>query len=219
MNDEQIREIIIDHFSDIEADKVIPSASFIEDLKADSLETIELMLEFEDSLEDDLGFRVSIPDSEAEKLTTVGRAIEYLKLKLCEASVHKVAIDKLRVDIGDITQEASFVKDLGAESIASIKAMMKEELGVDVPNEELETVSGTTTYLMQKTLEGRVCEVLGLTGASTDFGTSLSDLEIASASAMMKVMNSLGIALKLKDETTVQEVIDMIKQEIFPQGE
>ena len=73
--EEQVREIIVERLY-VDAEKVTPEASFIEDLNADSLATIELILEFEKA------FDIKIPDDDAEKLTTVGQALEYLKVKL-----------------------------------------------------------------------------------------------------------------------------------------
>ncbi|MDX2022752.1 MAG: acyl carrier protein [Deltaproteobacteria bacterium] len=58
---------------EVEADKVIPSASFTEDLKADSLAIVELVLALEES------FKLEIPDEETEKIKTVGDAINYIK--------------------------------------------------------------------------------------------------------------------------------------------
>ena len=60
----------------MEESEVTPEASFIEDLGADSLDTVELIMKFEEE------FDIDIADEEAEKLTTVGKAIEYLKQKL-----------------------------------------------------------------------------------------------------------------------------------------
>ena len=56
-------------------DKVTPETSFVNDLGADSLDTVELVMEFEDE------FEISIPDEDAEKIQTVGAAIEYIKGK------------------------------------------------------------------------------------------------------------------------------------------
>ncbi|HEX9938664.1 MAG TPA: acyl carrier protein, partial [Longimicrobium sp.] len=57
----------------VEAEKVTPEASFVEDLGADSLDTVELVMAFEEE------FGMEIPDEEAEKLQTVGDAINYIK--------------------------------------------------------------------------------------------------------------------------------------------
>ncbi|MEZ5965376.1 MAG: acyl carrier protein [Planctomycetota bacterium] len=57
-------------------DKITPETSFINDLGADSLDTVELVMEFEDE------FEINIPDEDAEKIQTVGDAITYIKAKL-----------------------------------------------------------------------------------------------------------------------------------------
>ena len=68
----KIKEIIIDKLG-IEESEITDSASFTNDLGADSLDTVELIMEFEKE------FNVSIPDEDAEKIATVGDAISYLK--------------------------------------------------------------------------------------------------------------------------------------------
>lgn len=70
--DNKIKEIIIDKLG-IEESEITESASFTNDLGADSLDTVELIMEFEKE------FNVSIPDEDAEKIGTVGDAISYLK--------------------------------------------------------------------------------------------------------------------------------------------
>ncbi len=68
---DKVREIIADELG-VELEKVSNDASFVEDLGADSLDTVELVMRFEEE------FEVEIPDEDAEKMVTVGNAIEYL---------------------------------------------------------------------------------------------------------------------------------------------
>jgi len=68
----KVKEIIIDKLG-IEESEITDSASFTNDLGADSLDTVELIMEFEKE------FNVSIPDEDAEKIGTVSQAISYLK--------------------------------------------------------------------------------------------------------------------------------------------
>ncbi len=68
---EKVKKIIVDHLG-VEEDKIVPSASFIEDLGADSLDQVELVMAFEEE------FGLEIPDEAAEKLTTVGKVIDYI---------------------------------------------------------------------------------------------------------------------------------------------
>jgi acyl carrier protein len=76
--EEKVRQIIVDQLG-VDASEVTPQANFIEDLGADSLDTVELVMAFEEE------FDIEIPDEDAEKMTTVGMAIEYLKKKKGEA--------------------------------------------------------------------------------------------------------------------------------------
>ncbi len=72
--EDRVKEIIVDQLG-VDPGEVTDNAHFIEDLGADSLDTVELVMAFEDE------FKVEIPDEDAEKITTVGSAIEYLKNK------------------------------------------------------------------------------------------------------------------------------------------
>jgi acyl carrier protein len=72
--EEKVREIIVEQLG-VNAEQVTTEASFIEDLGADSLDTVELVMAFEEE------FGAEIPDEDAEKLTTVGAVITYLKGK------------------------------------------------------------------------------------------------------------------------------------------
>ena len=71
----KVKEIIVEELG-VENNEVTLEANFIEDLGADSLDTVELIMKFEEE------FDIDIADEEAEKLTTVGKAVEYLKTKL-----------------------------------------------------------------------------------------------------------------------------------------
>ena len=70
----KVVDIIVDKLGG-DAAEVVPAASFTNDLGADSLDTVELIMEFEKE------FEISIPDEDAEKITTVGDAINYISEK------------------------------------------------------------------------------------------------------------------------------------------
>jgi len=69
---EKVRAIIVDQLG-VEEDEVKMESSFIEDLGADSLDIVELIMALEEE------FEIEVPDEDAEKLTTVGQAIDYIK--------------------------------------------------------------------------------------------------------------------------------------------
>jgi acyl carrier protein len=73
--EERVKDIIVEELG-VEREKVTENASFMEDLGADSLDTVELVMAFEKE------FDIDIPDEEAEKLRTVGDALRYLHEKL-----------------------------------------------------------------------------------------------------------------------------------------
>lgn len=68
----RVKAIIVDKLG-VDESEVTPEASFTNDLGADSLDTVELIMEFEKE------FNIAIPDDQAEKISTVGEAIEYIK--------------------------------------------------------------------------------------------------------------------------------------------
>ena len=72
---DKIKEIIIDKLG-VEDGKITMEAKFIDDLGADSLDTVELIMQFEEE------FGIEIPDEEAENLLSVGQAIDYISSKL-----------------------------------------------------------------------------------------------------------------------------------------
>jgi acyl carrier protein len=72
--EDKVKDIIVQQLG-VNPEQVNPEAKFIEDLGADSLDTVELVMAFEEE------FGAEIPDEDAEKLTSVGQVIEYLKGK------------------------------------------------------------------------------------------------------------------------------------------
>ena len=69
---ERVKKIVVEHLG-VEPDKVTDSASFIDDLGADSLDTVELVMAFEEE------FGIEIPDDAAESIVTVGDAVKYIE--------------------------------------------------------------------------------------------------------------------------------------------
>lgn len=70
--DERVKKIVAEQL-DMDLEKVTETSSFVDDLGADSLDTVELVMAFEEE------FKVEIPDEDAEKIKTVGDAINYIK--------------------------------------------------------------------------------------------------------------------------------------------
>lgn len=68
---DKVKDVIMDKLG-VEDSKINMEASFVNDLGADSLDTVELIMEFEEE------FGIEIPDEDAEKMTTVGAAVEYI---------------------------------------------------------------------------------------------------------------------------------------------
>ena len=69
---DRVRKIVVEHLN-VDAEKVVDKASFIDDLGADSLDTVELVMRFEEE------FGIEIPDEEAEKILSVRDAINYIE--------------------------------------------------------------------------------------------------------------------------------------------
>ena len=75
--EERVKKVVEDQLS-VNQDQITPEASFIDDLGADSLDTVELVMALEEE------FGVEIPDEEAEKITKVGEAIDYINAHVTE---------------------------------------------------------------------------------------------------------------------------------------
>ena len=75
--EERVKKVVEDQLS-VNQDQITPEASFIYDLGADSLDTVELVMALEEE------FGVEIPDEEAEKITKVGEAIDYISAHVTE---------------------------------------------------------------------------------------------------------------------------------------
>ena len=71
--DEKVKQIIVEQLG-VDEGEVTPNASFVDDLGADSLDTVELVMAFEEA------FDIEIPDEEAEKIKTVKNAIDYINV-------------------------------------------------------------------------------------------------------------------------------------------
>jgi len=71
---DKVKEVIIDKLG-VEGDKIAMESSFVDDLGADSLDTVELIMELEEE------FGIEIPDEDAEKMTSVGAAVNYIDSK------------------------------------------------------------------------------------------------------------------------------------------
>ena len=72
--DEKVKQIIVEQLG-VDEGEVTPNASFVDDLGADSLDTVELVMAFEEE------FSVEVPDEDAEKLQTVGDVVKYIEEK------------------------------------------------------------------------------------------------------------------------------------------
>ncbi|MFP4352818.1 MAG: acyl carrier protein [Puniceicoccaceae bacterium] len=76
--EDRVKEIIVNQLN-VNEEQVTPEASFLDDLGADSLDTVELIMAFEEEFKDQINGE--IPEADAEKLQTVGSVVEYIKNK------------------------------------------------------------------------------------------------------------------------------------------
>jgi acyl carrier protein len=72
---DKVKEIVVDKLG-VEPSKITTEAKFIDDLGADSLDTVELIMQFEEE------FEIEIPDEDAEKITSVGQAVDYINSQI-----------------------------------------------------------------------------------------------------------------------------------------
>lgn len=77
--EDRVKEIIVTELG-VREDQITPDARFIEDLNADSLDTVELVMRFEEA------FDLKIPDDVVENMLTVGKAVEYIKAQLSQSA-------------------------------------------------------------------------------------------------------------------------------------
>ena len=76
--EQRVKEIIVNQLN-VNEEQITPTASFLDDLGADSLDTVELIMAFEEEFKEELGGE--IPEAEAEKLQSVGEVITYIEAK------------------------------------------------------------------------------------------------------------------------------------------
>jgi acyl carrier protein len=76
--EQRVKKIIVNQLS-VKEEQVTPTASFLDDLGADSLDTVELIMAFEEEFKDEI--KGEIPEADAEKLRTVGQVVDYIKAK------------------------------------------------------------------------------------------------------------------------------------------
>jgi acyl carrier protein len=77
--EQRVKEIIVNQLN-VNEEQITPKASFLDDLGADSLDTVELIMAFEEEFKEELGGE--IPEAEAEKLVSVGEVISYIEAKV-----------------------------------------------------------------------------------------------------------------------------------------
>ena len=120
---DRVRKIVVEHLN-VDAEKVVDKASFIDDLGADSLDQVELVMAFEEE------FSVEIPDDAAESIRTFGDAVSYLTGSLplgleTVGSVTQIVADIVFHDLGDdyLRRYRTIIRGLSAEQL--IETMRK----------------------------------------------------------------------------------------------
>src|ERR1700750_2603280 len=102
---ERVKKIVVEHLN-VDADKVTEAASFIEDLGADSLDTVELVMAFEEE------FGIEIPDDAAESIVTVGDAVKFIdKAQACSPGPRLLMVRVVVTGLGLVTPLACGVEE------------------------------------------------------------------------------------------------------------
>jgi len=126
----QVKQIVVDHLG-IDDSKVTSESKFIDDLGADSLDTVELVMAFEEK------FGIEIPDDEVE------------------IQVKQIVVDHLGIDNSKVNPESKFIDDLGADSLDTVELVMafEEKFGIEIPDdaaETIQTVQNAIDYIESK---------------------------------------------------------------------
>ncbi len=146
----RVISIIAEHLG-IEKSKILLTSHFVEDLGADSLDTLELLMAMEEE------FEIEITAEEGEKITTVGQAVAYLKNVEIKDRVIPIIAEHLGIEKSKILLTSHFVEDLGTDSLDTVELLMamEEEFGIEITNEEGEKI--TTVSEMIEALKNRGC--------------------------------------------------------------
>ena len=143
-DEKRVKEIVMEQLG-VSEEQIMPEASFVNDLGADSLDTVELIMALEEE------FKIEIADEDAQKLVTVGDATGYIESWVRLKDVLAAA---LGVAEGDVSVDSSMA-DLGAagDKAAKLAEMLKKEFNVDVSAEDLgkmDAVKSLFGYLRQQ---------------------------------------------------------------------
>ena len=111
--DAKVKEIIVDQLG-VNADEVTNEASFIDDLGADSLDTVELVMALEEE------FNMEIPDEEAEKIKTVGDAIEFIMAGASAVQICTISLVNPGAPLDIMEGIEQFMSERGIEDIKEL---------------------------------------------------------------------------------------------------